>query len=271
MVVLSSAIVRHVNKPKENDSTPSIQNEIVDYNKLPKDINNKTQNPKSITEQDQDPKEITDMIDLDQNKEGDDDIQEVFLISEIDDSVRERIYGLSYKSECPIPLSKLRFLTLTYYGFDEKTHTGEMIVHEELSEDVIEIFRELYENKYPIEKIRLIDEYEADDNKSMEDNNTSCFCYRTKTSGNSVSMHGYGLAIDINPMQNPYVYKNLILPEGSNDYVDRSKNRKGMIIKEDICYQAFIKRGWTWGGNWKKCKDYQHFEKELENTNHKNG
>jgi hypothetical protein len=129
----------------------------------------------------------------------------------------------------------------------------------------VEIFKELFEARFPIEKIRLIDEYEANDNKSMADNNTSSFCFREiDGKPGKLSKHSYGVAIDINPVQNPYVYMDKVSPEAGREYLDRSKVTKGMIVKDDVCYKAFINRGWTWGGDWKNEKDYQHFQKSLD-------
>lgn len=187
----------------------------------------------------------------------------VFTINEIDDEIKQKIVGKSWKKDCPIPIKNLRYLNLSCYGFDNETYIGEMIVHKDVAEDVIAIFKELYVNKYPVEKMKLIDDYEADDNKSMKDNNSSSFCYRKIANSNTISMHGYGLAIDINPLQNPYVVKKTVLPPEGKDFVDRSKLKKGMIIKNDVCYNAFINRGWSWGGDWTTPKDYQHFEKKI--------
>ena len=125
---------------------------------------------------------------------------------------------------------------------------------------MVDIFKELYEEKYPIEKIRLIDEYDAIDEKSMEDNNTSAFCYRVIEGTNKLSNHAKGCAIDINPLQNPQVINGIAYPKKAEQYVDRTLSMKGMIKKGDSIYKAFIKRGWSWGGDWKN-PDYQHFEK----------
>ena len=124
----------------------------------------------------------------------------------------------------------------------------------------------MYYRRYPIEKIILIDEYGGNDEKSMADNNSSCFNYRNIDFSNKISLHSFGMAIDINPLYNPYVrsgygHRN-ILPLNAGKFVDRSTFYQGMIFKNDICYNSFIKRGWKWGGDWDGLKDYQHFYKK---------
>lgn len=144
---------------------------------------------------------------------------------------------------------------------------GEMIVHASVSEDVIEIFQKLYEAKYPIEQMRLVDDYDGDDNRSMADNNSSAFNYRYIAASTKLSNHSYGKAIDINPFYNPYIYTTSngvrhIDPAGSEDYANRNSACPYMIDHEDLCYQLFTEHGFTWGGDWKGRKDYQHFEHE---------
>lgn len=184
-----------------------------------------------------------------------------FSSSIISQEVLKRIHGKSYQVNEQLKLRELRYLSLSYYGFDDQSHQGEMIVHKSVAEEVLEIFQELYEAEYPIEIMSLVDDYEADDNLSMAANNTSAFNFRLVTGSSKLSMHAYGLAIDINPIQNPYVKGEIILPPEGSDYVQREIKEKGMILKDDICYQAFTSRGWTWGGDWQSLKDYQHFEK----------
>lgn len=184
-------------------------------------------------------------------------------ISLIDDTVRRRIQGVTWKGACPVPIEDLRYLRLSYYGFDGKSHLGEMVVSKHVADDVVAIFTKLYGCRFPIDKMKLVDDYHGDDTLSMADNNTSGFNYRYIAGTDTISMHGYGLAIDINTVQNPYMYKGVPHPRKSAVYVDRSNVRKGMIEKDDICYQAFISRGWTWGGDWKGDKDYQHFQKAI--------
>ena len=189
-------------------------------------------------------------------------IVEVFAYSKIPSSILENMIGNSIPDKSVVDTTELSYLTITYWGFDEKTHIGEMIVHKDLAQEVLDIFEEVYDQKYPIEKMKLIDEYNANDETSMAANNTSAFCYRTVANTNKLSKHSLGKAIDVNPLYNPYVVDTSIMPVNSESYIDRSIVQKGMIQKGDALYTAFTKRGWTWGGNWITQKDYQHFEKK---------
>lgn len=191
------------------------------------------------------------------------EVNGVFEKSKIDEITYKRMRGGSWKDNDVISLEDLRYLKMSYWGFDQKEHIGEMVVHKEVADEVLEIFEIVYEGKYPIEEMMLIDEYDANDDQSMEANNSSSFCFRQITGGKSLSKHSYGIAIDINPIMNPYVHGNYIAPASGEDYVDRANKRIGMIYKDDLLYRAFIERGWTWGGDWNTPKDYQHFEKEL--------
>lgn len=175
-----------------------------------------------------------------------------------------KMKDVSWKPSAPVSLEELSYVKVTYWGFDNREHIGELIVHEKVAEEVVEIFEELYKEKFPIEKVKLIDEYGADDDLSMADNNTSSFCYRKVSGSEKLSKHSYGIAIDINPLQNPYIKGNSVSPEGGKEYLDRNNLRKGMIVKNDICYRAFTSRGWIWGGDWKSVKDYQHFQKNID-------
>lgn len=191
---------------------------------------------------------------------------EYFTPYPINEALFSRIRGLSYKENCQISLEDLRYIRALHYNFDGETVEGELIVNKEIAQDVCEIFRELYEVHYPIEKIRLVDEYQADDNLSMADNNSSAFNYRVIDGTNKLSNHAKGFAIDINPLYNPYVrVKNgvqQVLPDNASIYADRTAFNPYYIQKGDICYQIFTSHGFTWGGDWENCKDYQHFEKQ---------
>ena len=184
-----------------------------------------------------------------------------FSYSSIPEEIKEKILGVSMPKDEPLSFNDLSYLTLSYYDFNGNTQTGEMIVSKDVASEVIDIFKEIYESKYPIDKIKLIDEYNADDELSMNDNNSSSFCYRTIANTDIISNHGKGLAIDINPLQNPHVVNDAVSPKSALNYKDRTKIQKGMITEGDDLYNAFTKRGWTWGGHWTN-PDYQHFEKE---------
>ena len=183
-----------------------------------------------------------------------------------DSNTFARIKGKSFKDNCTVPVSDLRYLHVLHIGFDGQTHEGEIICNKAIAEDLLEIFEALYEAKYPIEKVRLVDEYNAEDEASMADNNSSCFNFRFISHTKKVSNHGYGKAIDINPLYNPYVKtvkgKLSIEPANGADYVDRTKDFDYKIDENDLAYQLFTAHGFTWGGAWKSSKDYQHFEKK---------
>ena len=193
-------------------------------------------------------------------------IDRCFGIETISDDIFRRIYGKSFKKECTTPRSQLRYLKVLHYNAEGKILMGEMICHRDISHDLIDIFHKLFEAKYPIERMTLIDNYNADDEASMKANNTSCFNYRNIAGSKSKSKHSLGRAIDINPLYNPYVKHRSngtlsVKPEGAMKYANRSRNFTMKIDKDDLCYKEFIKHGFTWGGNWRTVKDYQHFEK----------
>lgn len=152
------------------------------------------------------------------------------------------------------------------YDFEGNVKQGELIVNAALADEVMDIFYQLYLEKYPLTSVLLVDEFggSADDIASMTANNTSAFNYRLISGTQRISFHSNGIAIDINPMLNPYVVGDIISPENGLPYADRSIDFPGKIDYNDLCYQLFIERGWTWGGDWKIQKDYQHFQKKLQ-------
>lgn len=189
---------------------------------------------------------------------------EEFCISEIDDKIFSRIAGRSYKVSCPLPLGELRYLEVLHKNLAGETLRGEMICHKKIAVEVLDIFERLFAASYPIEKVRLIDEYAADDESSMQDNNSSCFNFRKVSFTNRISRHGYGLAVDINPRYNPYIKtvdgQKIIAPENGAAYEDRAQSFPYKITAEDLCCRLFKERGFLWGGDcWDDEKDYQHF------------
>jgi hypothetical protein len=194
-------------------------------------------------------------------------LRDGFYYEPLPDRIRDKITGSSYHENDDISYDDLRYLTVRYIDFDGDTQTGELICNKAIAQDLLEIFAALYDDSYQIEKIRLVDEYNADDDLSCADNNTSCFNYRVVAGTDRLSNHALGLAIDINPFYNPYITypdgKEHISPEGSEPYADRESGLAHMILENDLCYQLFKEHGFTWGGNWKSVKDYQHFEKSL--------
>ena len=186
----------------------------------------------------------------------------VFTSEEISDDIFNRINGISYGADCTIPREDLRYLQVSYVGFDGESHVGEIICNKAISEDLLDIFEQLYDAKYEIERIELVDNYNGDDEASMEANNSSCFNFRFIAGTTTISNHAKGMAIDINPLYNPYITSSGFTPVNAGDYVDRSTAFAHKIDENDLCYQLFIEHGFTWGGSWTHSKDYQHFEKE---------
>lgn len=191
-------------------------------------------------------------------------VDESFYAVPIPDEIFDRMQGKSYKDYCTIPREDLRYLHVLHKNLTGETLVGEMVCHEIIAEDLLDIFRELYNQSYPIEKIRLIDEYNADDEASMTDNNSSCFNYRTISHSNVISKHGLGVAVDINTLYNPYTKvvdgERIVEPAAGEPYLDRSAEFPYKLEKGDLCYTLFISHGFEWGGDWTNVKDYQHFE-----------
>ena len=196
---------------------------------------------------------------------GDISAQESFSSQEMTEQVFKRMRDKSFKPECTTLRSDLRYLQVLHCNEQGETLIGELVCHKDIAEDLLYIFRKLYEAKYPIERMVLIDEYDADDEASMADNNTSAFNFRYVSGTRKMSRHSTGMAIDINPRYNPYVRwrkgKRMISPDNGKKYADRSKDFPYKIEKDDLCYRLFKERGFIWGGDWTNSKDYQHFEK----------
>ncbi len=192
-----------------------------------------------------------------------------FYYEPLSDGLTEYITGISYPANLENPaiaVDELSYVHVLYLDFDGNPAEGELICNQAIAQDLVEIFHELYRAEYQIEKIRLIDAYGGDDDLSMADNNTSCFNYRVVSGSSSLSKHAYGLAIDINPLYNPYITYNKdqtinVSPAAGEDYADRSKAFPYKIDEDDLCCRLFKEHGFTWGGNWNSCKDYQHFQK----------
>ena len=189
-----------------------------------------------------------------------------FSAQPIPDPVFHRMQGRSWPEGCTIRRADLRYLRLTHVDAESKEHVGEMVCNKAIANDLIEIFKELYRQKYPIQRIRLIDDYEAVDERSMRDNNSSCFCYRKVSGTTKLSKHAMGMAVDINTLYNPYVRtgkdgRRIVEPATATKYVDRRKTFPYKIVKGDLLYRLFVQHGFKWGGSWRTMKDWQHFEK----------
>lgn len=194
-------------------------------------------------------------------------IDKCFVAEPVNDIVVARISGKSYKKGCPVPLSQLRYLKVIHRNAEGKTQLGEMICNMVIADKLLRIFRQLYDADYKIERMQLIDDYDADDEKSMTTNNTSCFNFRVVAGTQTVSKHGKGLAVDINPLYNPCVKTRngvtTVQPEAGTKYAHRRAARNDIpykIDRNDLAYRLFNAEGFTWGGDWRSLKDYQHFE-----------
>ena len=188
-----------------------------------------------------------------------------FYQQEITDEIFARIEGKSFKANCTTSREDLRYLRVLHYNKDREVLEGELICPKDIADDLLAIFQELYKAAYPIERMVLIDEYDADDEASMRANNTSAFNFRYASGMKRLSSHSTGMAIDINPLYNPLVRyregQTRVFPTTAAAYMDRTKYFPYKIEKGDLCYRLFKKYGFSWGGDWKSSKDYQHFEK----------
>ena len=188
--------------------------------------------------------------------------QPVFTAEAIPSEVEARMRGKSYPEGASIALSDLRYLRLSYYDFSGTPRTGEMVCNAAIAQDLLEIFEALFEAKYPIRSIRLVDDFGGSDDASMLADNSSCFNYRVVAGTRTLSRHALGMAVDINPFENPYIRPNgEVLPPEAKEFVDRTRDFPHKIDREDLCYRLFREHGFTWGGAWTRSKDYQHFQK----------
>ena len=188
-----------------------------------------------------------------------------FYYEYLSNDIKNRITGYSFPDNTydKISYDDLRYLRVKYYDYDNNVCDGELIVNKDVSLEVLKIFYELYSLKYQFSKIKLVDDYSADDDLSMKDNNTSAFNFRNVENSDKLSWHCFGLAIDINPLYNPYISLGEVYPSVSAKYIDRTKSFAHKIDHEDLAYKVFVKYGWKWGGDFVYSKDYQHFYKDI--------
>ncbi len=180
-------------------------------------------------------------------------------VQPIPPAVRARMTGVSWHPGCPVPLSELRLLTLTYRGFDGRAHTGRLVANRDAASALVGVFGRLYAARFPIRRMQLVDAYGGDDYRSIEADNTSAFNCRAATGSSRWSQHAYGRAIDVNPIENPYVSGGTSSHRASRPYLDRSRHRAGMAYSGGVLVESFRQAGWGWGGDWTGVKDYQHF------------
>ena len=263
--VVGSRMIKNNKHSEVNTETENASEKVVQESELVADRDSE-EVPQETQEK------VTDTVGTESDRKSDTETPEAsyaddFYISEIPDDIFAKMQGKSYKEDCTVPREDLRYVHVRHMGFDGEVKDGELVVNKAIADDVLAIFEELYKADYPIEKVRLVDEYDADDEASMSDNNSSAFNFRFISHTTRISKHGLGMAVDINTRYNPYVKtvdgKLSIEPANGADYVDRSKDFPHKIDHEDLCYKLFKERGFTWGGDWTHSKDYQHFERDY--------
>lgn len=263
--VVGSRMIKNNKHSEVNTETENASEKVVQESELVADRDSE-EAPQETQEK------VTDTVGTESDRKSDTETPEAsyaddFYISEIPDDIFARMQGKSYKEDCTVPREDLRYVHVRHMGFDGEVKDGELVVNKAIADDVLAIFEELYKADYPIEKVRLVDEYDADDEASMSDNNSSAFNFRFISHTTRISRHGLGMAVDINTRYNPYVKtvdgKLSIEPANGADYVDRSKDFPHKIDHEDLCYKLFKEHGFTWGGDWTHSKDYQHFERDY--------
>jgi hypothetical protein len=184
----------------------------------------------------------------------------VAKIAPLSSKQRALMTGVSWRPGCPVALADLRMLTVSHWGFDGRRRTGRLVVHETAASPMRTVFRRLYAARFPVRKLVPIDAYGGSDFRSIEADNTSAFNCRRATGSSSWSEHAYGRAVDVNPIENPYVEGGRVYHDASRAYVSRQPVRKGMAVEGGVLVRAFDAIGWGWGGRWTgSVKDYQHF------------
>ena len=181
-------------------------------------------------------------------------------VHRIGPELRQRMTGVSWHPGCPVGLNQLRLLKLSVWGFDERVHRGRLVVNEDAARPMLTVMHRLFQLRFPIRRMRLVDAYGADDHRSMEADNTSAFNCRFVAGTDRWSEHAYGGAIDVNPIENPYADGDgYVSPPQGAPFADRSRRAKGLIHRGGPVVAAFAAVGWEWGGNWAWPKDFQHF------------
>ena len=180
----------------------------------------------------------------------------------IPEALGRQMVGVSWKSGCPVALKNLRLLEMDYWDGEGRRHRGGLVVHQDVASELLDIFAQLFERKFPLVSMKPISEFGGSDARSMKVNNTSAFNCRPKTGqSKGYSIHSFGRAIDINPLWNPYVRKKKVLPIAGEQFAKRTPCKPGMLCVGTFPVELFKGKGWVWGGDWNSLKDYQHFEK----------
>lgn len=183
----------------------------------------------------------------------------VSRILEIDDAIAARM-SASWRPGCPVELADLRLVELAHWNYDDRVTTGELVIHADHADQMVTVFATLFEIRFPIQRMELVDAYDGDDDRSMAANNTSAFnCREVAWKPGVWSNHAFGAAIDVNPLVNPFVSPTAVFPPEGEIYADRSVQVTGGLYPGDPAVRAFADVGWGWGGDWSSAKDWQHF------------
>ncbi len=180
-------------------------------------------------------------------------------VSTLSAAVRTRMSGVSWHPGCPVSMDQLRLLRVSYWGFDHAVHAGELVVNASAATPLSHAFRLLFGARFPIRQVRAVDDFGGDDERSMLADNTSAFNCRQVPGTTVWSQHAYGLAVDVNPFENPEVRGGAVDPPAAAAWADRTRSSPAMIARGDAAWRAFHEIGWSWGGDWNSLKDYQHF------------
>ena len=165
----------------------------------------------------------------------------------------------TWEPACPVALDELRYVTVAFVGFDGRVHTGELLLHADAVDAVVEVFRRLHAARYPVEEMRITSREELDAPPTGDGNTTGAFVCRPAVGSTTWSQHAFGRAVDLNPFQNPYVRGDIVIPELATAYVDRELGWPGMLVPGDVVVEAFAAVGWGWGGDYRTMKDWHHF------------
>ena len=192
-----------------------------------------------------------------------------FTAETVPDAVFARMRGKSYPAGCTVPRNSLRYVKVLHVDLSGAVRMGEIVCNKRIAGDLVDIFRTLFRHRYPIQSIRLIDDFNGDDEQSMRANNTSSFCFRKVNGAARLSAHAHGMAIDINPLYNPYCRRlksgaQKVQPGNAHAYCDRDAEFPYKIKRNDLLCRLFRRHGFRWGGAWNSVKDYQHFEKAAD-------
>lgn len=178
--------------------------------------------------------------------------------------IRKMMTGRTWNQDCPVDFDHLSYIRMTYWGFDNTCHTGEMVVNHRLAKETVSIFKDIYRAKFPIERMELASRFKTSADRGKADDTYAFNCRADEGAPGKLSLHSYGIAIDINQLYNPARVDGKADPAGSEKYFNRHLKQKGMIQINDAVFKTFTKHGWTWGGLWsEKIRDYQHFQRLI--------